>query len=593
LMIALIVAFSVVAIPLQVAFDSQGGGLSAFAWVLVACDLVFIIDILFSFATAFRDENQHVVHDPMRIAQHYIRSWFLLDFLSSVPIELAVVASGADQTSDDAGSAVLRMLRFLRLIKVLRMARLFHLPRVAQLVQDVNPSALTLAQYVLALVYAWHFFGCVYWRISHPPGSSDWAPPAFLVNESLAVQYLYAVYWSTGTCTSTASFDRPSTAASMVYTLLVMVTGVMLNGMIIGSLATLVGSLNVNTHQQVRRIGAIRSFLKEKRVPVQTIERVTDYYRFVWRSAAAMGESEILKDLPQILQLQVDIVTTRHIFSRIALLRFLPKRAMLLMVQRIQPVFALPEEIILRQGQPGMGLFLINRGSVRVMIERQPLKRFTAHGLAESSRRSRAPKLSRALTTVFGMTDHSAQHVVLTRDQMFGERSLLSNQPVGASVIASHFTHLLLLDRHDVFILLAEFPDVVKDIFRCAVALDERLLRVPCDRPSNKRHWDSSIWKGRTMHKGPQSQAESMYSSSLMSWPEVYGRVEQMAISSHEMQNHPNDVRVAAKLLVEGELLDELKLRPMMGSMANGKAACKTPSLVHISTLPEPGTLEV
>ena len=41
-------------------------------------------------------------------------------------------------------------------------------------------------------------------------------------------------------------------------------------------------------------------------------------------------------------------------------------QAILLLVQRVQPVLSLPGEVVLHEGQPGIGLFFIVNGHIRI-----------------------------------------------------------------------------------------------------------------------------------------------------------------------------------------------------------------------------------
>lgn len=119
---------------------------------------------------------------------------------------------------------------------------------------------------------------------------------------------------------------------------------------------------------------------------------------------------------------------TKSVFSRIALFRFFPMEAILTLVQRLQPVLVLPQETIMQQGQSGLGLFFIIRGSVNVWRGEMLLAR-------------------------------------LKGNDYFGERSLLTENPVEASVVAETFTDLMLFDKEDVQAILRQHPDIVQQIF--------------------------------------------------------------------------------------------------------------------------------
>ena len=98
-------------------------------------------------------------------------------------------------------------------------------------------------------------------------------------------------------------------------------------------------------------------------------------------------------------------------------------------------VLALPGEVILQQGQVGIGLFYIIRGVVEVL-------RRDVGGSGEG-------------TFLSDLRAH----------QFFGERSLLSERPAAASCVARVFTDLMLFEKEDVRRVLREFPDVISQIF--------------------------------------------------------------------------------------------------------------------------------
>lgn len=50
-------------------------------------DIVFFLDILISFMTAYMDEELFIVRDPKKIAKNYLKTWFIIDFISAIPYE--------------------------------------------------------------------------------------------------------------------------------------------------------------------------------------------------------------------------------------------------------------------------------------------------------------------------------------------------------------------------------------------------------------------------------------------------------------------------------------------------------------------------
>ena len=50
-------------------------------------ELFFILDIVVHFRTTFVDPSGRIVYDQRKIAIHYLKSWFILDFLAALPFE--------------------------------------------------------------------------------------------------------------------------------------------------------------------------------------------------------------------------------------------------------------------------------------------------------------------------------------------------------------------------------------------------------------------------------------------------------------------------------------------------------------------------
>ena len=50
-------------------------------------ELFFIMDIVVHFRTSFVDPSGRVIYDQKKIAVHYLKGWFILDFLAALPFE--------------------------------------------------------------------------------------------------------------------------------------------------------------------------------------------------------------------------------------------------------------------------------------------------------------------------------------------------------------------------------------------------------------------------------------------------------------------------------------------------------------------------
>uniref|UniRef100_A0AAY4ALP3 Ion transport domain-containing protein n=1 Tax=Denticeps clupeoides TaxID=299321 RepID=A0AAY4ALP3_9TELE len=59
-------------------------------------DIMFIVDIVINFRTTYVNTNDEVVSQPLRIAVHYFKGWFLIDMVAAIPFDLLIYRSGEE-----------------------------------------------------------------------------------------------------------------------------------------------------------------------------------------------------------------------------------------------------------------------------------------------------------------------------------------------------------------------------------------------------------------------------------------------------------------------------------------------------------------
>ena len=56
----------------------------------IAIDVLFMIDIVINFRTTYVKESETLVTCPIKIAKHYLKTYFVVDFVAAIPWELIV-----------------------------------------------------------------------------------------------------------------------------------------------------------------------------------------------------------------------------------------------------------------------------------------------------------------------------------------------------------------------------------------------------------------------------------------------------------------------------------------------------------------------
>ncbi|KAK2506982.1 hypothetical protein MC885_004803 [Smutsia gigantea] len=102
-------------------------------WIVfnVVSDTFFLIDLVLNFRTGIVvEDNTEIILDPQRIKMKYLKSWFVVDFISSIPVDyiFLIVETRIDSEVYKTARA-LRIVRFTKILSLLRLLRLSRLIR--------------------------------------------------------------------------------------------------------------------------------------------------------------------------------------------------------------------------------------------------------------------------------------------------------------------------------------------------------------------------------------------------------------------------------------------------------------------------------
>lgn len=122
LLILILILFMAITVPYRIPFEDQ----TSDEWVVLDMifDSIFLVDVVLNFFTAYEDENGELVTKKKKIVKAYLKSWFLLDLVSSVPITLIQKYAG------DAALNNIKLLKLSRLPRLYRLLRLIKLMRL-------------------------------------------------------------------------------------------------------------------------------------------------------------------------------------------------------------------------------------------------------------------------------------------------------------------------------------------------------------------------------------------------------------------------------------------------------------------------------
>ena len=172
-MIMIFLMYTTFSVPYMLSFGDCGTSCAvegSNAWTSleifeVFLDLLFCVDMAVTFCTAYTSRG--VYHTDLRkIALHYLRSWFLVDFFGSVPFDKIVMLAVSRGSSKDLRDS----LQPLRLVRILKMARAVRFFRKLSELQQADTSGvfknfISVFRAIFMSLFVAHCLACAFYMV--------------------------------------------------------------------------------------------------------------------------------------------------------------------------------------------------------------------------------------------------------------------------------------------------------------------------------------------------------------------------------------------------------------------------------------------
>lgn len=326
-------------------------------------DSIFVIDIVLQFFISFESESTHFyIPSPRKLAILYLRSWFVVDLVSTLPFELLF------------DSAKWRFLRVLRGLFLLRRRRRWSSLGMNSMASSTRKQTAYLLWLFLIFILFIHWFSCLFGAIglhSEKRGKANWMTAQDVTAENGAVRFMTALYWAAGTVTKVGYGDVvPTNDLERVVSVLLLVLSSFFYGVIWGNVNLMIRVMNGD--QTNYRVSAqnTKHYMVELGVPMSWQLKVRQYAIYIWGKHHGKSSTEQFQNVPG--RVQSEIATTSHfkMLSKTCFFAVLPKnnqeRSTNKIAQRLQFTVSLPSHWVYAHQQRAERIYFIARGQVAV-----------------------------------------------------------------------------------------------------------------------------------------------------------------------------------------------------------------------------------
>ncbi|OCT98746.1 potassium/sodium hyperpolarization-activated cyclic nucleotide-gated channel 1 isoform X1 [Xenopus laevis] len=439
---------NLVIIPVGITFFTEQ---TTTPWIIfnVASDTVFLFDLFMNFRTGIViEDNSEIILDPKVIKMSYLKSWFVVDFISSIPVDyiFLIVEKGMDSEVYKTARA-LRIVRFTKILSLLRLLRLSRLIRyihqweeIFHMTYDLASAVVRIFNLIGMMLLLCHWDGCLQFLVpllqEFPPDC--WVSLNNMVNDSWGKQYSYALFKAMSHMLCIGYGARaPVSMSDLWITMLSMIVGATCYAMFVGHATALIQSLDSSRRQYQEKYKQVEQYMSFHKLPSDMRQKIHDYYEHRYQGKI-FDEDNILNELNDPLREEIVNFNCRKLVATMPLFANADPNFVTAMLSKLKFEVFQPGDYIIREGAVGKKMYFIQ------------------HGVA-------------------GVITKSSKDMKLTDGSYFGEICLLTKGRRTASVRAETYCRLYSLSVENFNEVLEEYP-MMRRAFE-TVAID-RLDRI-------------------------------------------------------------------------------------------------------------------
>ncbi|KAM6294170.1 potassium/sodium hyperpolarization-activated cyclic nucleotide-gated channel 3 [Aegotheles albertisi] len=353
-------------------------------WIVfnVLSDTFFLADLVLNFRTGIVvEDNTEIILDPHTIKMKYLKSWFLVDFISSIPVDYIFLIVDLETQVDSDVYKTARALRIVRFTKILSLLRLLRLSRLIRYIHqweeifhmtyDLASAVVRIFNLIGMMLLLCHWDGCLQFLVPMLQDFPEdcWVSINQMVNDSWGKQYSHALFkaMSHMLCIGYGQ-QAPEGMTDVWLTMLSMIVGATCYAMFIGHATALIQSLDSSRRQYQEKYKQVEQYMSFHKLPGDTRQRIHEYYEHRYQGKM-FDEENILGELSEPLKEEIINFNCRNLVANMPLFANADPNFVTAMLTKLRFEVFQPGDFIIREGTVGKKMYFIQHGVVSILTK--------------------------------------------------------------------------------------------------------------------------------------------------------------------------------------------------------------------------------
>eukprot|EP00947_MAST-08B_sp_MAST-8B-sp1_P006256 g6256.t1 len=346
-------------------------------------DIIFLFDLGLNFFTPYQiPPRDEWYTQPRLTAFHYARTWFIVDAISSIPLDRFVAAATGSMDVDSAAktSSVVKVSKLARLTKNLRLLRIARVYKLVKQYLGRLQDAGQMIRLFMFFIFCAHCLGCLFLFVSNnfPPNADSvvgtWS---FLHNVHPYQNVLPGRQYAAGMYSAVLMLFGadvfPETTAEIFVVIFIMILGAVIHATLFGQISHIIAKFNETSTRRTQKLAMVMQNLTTMSVsdPV-IIERVIRYYSFLWDVTQFHRRDDFLKELSPCLRAELNLLLNGEMVRRVELFSQFHGVSLIDVVGMLSTTLFLGGDFVIYEGSYGTNMYFVRVGRCEVFLSAQP-----------------------------------------------------------------------------------------------------------------------------------------------------------------------------------------------------------------------------
>lgn len=394
------VAFTACEAPFSFTFGTNLQGWQVVSDFIISA--LFIADLIYHLRQRAKIKNK----DMTTSGKWSFRTLLTIDVIACIPFDVIAWSLGMNHG--------LHFLKWLRLFRLLRIVKLFQFVSSLKII----PKYIKMQMFLFFALIAVHNIACL-WIIVQPPAEGL----------DITTAYINGLYWVITTLTTIGYGDiTPITNGAKLFTMVIMITGVVLYGVVIGNVTKMITEAARYKEQANEKFSELQLFMKHYNIPGRLQNSAFDYYNHLFTKRLSNNDQKIIGELPQALQAELQTYMNMKLIKSVPIFKKCSMACLKEVASSLEQKNYSPGQNIINIGEQGDEMFIIAHGTCEVILS-------------------------------------DGNIVAALHDgQFFGEIALIEETTRNANVRAQNYCDLYKLQKEDFLRIIETFPELLTGI---------------------------------------------------------------------------------------------------------------------------------